>query len=457
MKIPFHGGLVTAQMFWDSDFGKVIETAAYCLQRTPNPELERKVDHVIELYGRLQQPDGYLSSWYQRIQPGLRWTNLRDCHELYCAGHLIEAAVAYFQATGKRQLLDIMCRFMDHIAERARHRRPARSPAIAAMRRSSWRWSSWPASPASRNTWTWPSYFIDERGRQPHFYDAEAREQGRDPQDYIFKTYEYNQSHLPVREQDKVVGHAVRAMYLYSGMADIAMEYGDDGLRLALERLWRDLTSKRLYVTGGLGPSADNEGFTADYDLPNESAYAETCAAVGLVFWAGRMLGLGPDARYADMMELALYNGALLRPVAGRRHLLLREPAGEPRRASSLDLAPLPLLPTQHRPADRLDRQLYVRPVRGRHRRPSLWRQHRHARRRRRQGAAGAGDALSVGRRHRPDGRAGGAGQLHPASAHPRLVPEGDAVGERTSRRIWRRSPATAMPRSPGAGRPATR
>ncbi|WP_395679443.1 glycoside hydrolase family 127 protein [Inquilinus sp.] len=309
VKIPFHGGLVTAQMFWDSDLGKVIETAAYCLQRTPNPELERKVDHIIELYGRLQQDDGYLSSWYQRIQPGLRWTNLRDCHELYCAGHLIEGAVAYYQATGKRQLLDIMCRFMDHVAEvlgTGSNQKPGYCGheeielALVKLARVTGR----------QKYMDLARYFIDERGRQPHFYDAEAREQGRDPKAYIFGTYEYNQSHLPVREQDKVVGHAVRAMYLYSGMADIAMEYGDDGLRLALERLWRDLTSKRLYVTGGLGPSADNEGFTADYDLPNESAYAETCAAVGLVFWAGRMLGLGPDARYADMMELALYNGA---------------------------------------------------------------------------------------------------------------------------------------------------
>ena len=99
-----------------------------------------------------------------------------------------------------------------------------------------------------------------------------------------------------MREQDKVVGHAVRAMYLYSGMADIATEYGDDSLRAALDRLWSDLTAKRLYVTGGLGPSADNEGFTGDYDLPNETAYAETCAAVGLVFWSSRMLGMGPDA-----------------------------------------------------------------------------------------------------------------------------------------------------------------
>ncbi|TIW72859.1 MAG: glycoside hydrolase family 127 protein, partial [Mesorhizobium sp.] len=119
----------------------------------------------------------------------------------------------------------------------------------------------------------------------------------------------YNQSHKPVREQDKVVGHAVRAMYLFSGMADVATEYGDDTLRAALDRLWDDLTTKSLYVTGGLGPSAHNEGFTSDYDLPNETAYAETCAAVGLVFCSSRMLGMGPNARYADMMERALYNG----------------------------------------------------------------------------------------------------------------------------------------------------
>ena len=154
-------------------------------------------------------------------------------------------------------------------------------------------------------------YFIDERGRQPHYYDSEARARGDDPAAWHFGSYEYCQAHKPVREQDKVVGHAVRAMYLYTGMADIAAETGDASLAAACERLWGDLVSKRLYVTGGMGPSAANEGFTADYDLPNRTAYAETCAAVGLVFWASRMLRLGPDRRYADMMELALYNGAL--------------------------------------------------------------------------------------------------------------------------------------------------
>jgi DUF1680 family protein len=154
-------------------------------------------------------------------------------------------------------------------------------------------------------------YFVDQRGQQPHYFDVEAARRGVDPAQWRHKTYLYNQSHLPVREQTKVVGHAVRAMYLYSGMADVATEFGDDSLTEALKGLWEDLTSKQMYVTGGIGPAASNEGFTDYYDLPNESAYAETCAAVALVMWASRMLGRGPDRAYADIMEQALYNGAL--------------------------------------------------------------------------------------------------------------------------------------------------
>jgi DUF1680 family protein len=316
IRIPFHvhegagASTVTTQMFWDSDLGKTIETAAYALHRKPNAELEAKIDAIVEMYAKLQQPDGYLSSWYQRIQPGKRWTNLRDCHELYCAGHLIEGAVAYFHATGKTKLLEVMSRYADHIASvfgpEANKRKgycghEEIELALVKLGRAT----------GKRKYLQLAKYFVDQRGQSPHYFDAEARARGADPGRFHFKSYEYNQSHLPVREQDKVVGHAVRAMYLFSGMADVAAEFADDELKAALERLWTDLTSKRLYVTGGLGPSADNEGFTADYDLPNESAYAETCAAVGLVFWSNRMLGLGPDARYGDVMELALYNGAL--------------------------------------------------------------------------------------------------------------------------------------------------
>jgi uncharacterized protein len=155
------------------------------------------------------------------------------------------------------------------------------------------------------------AYFVNQRGAEPHYFDIEARARGEDPVKYYFKTYEYSQSHKPVREQDKVLGHAVRGMYLYSAMADLAAETGDSSLKAACERLWADVTSKRMYVTAGLGPSASNEGFTTDYDLPNATAYAETCASVALIFWAQRMLNLDCDSRYADIMELAFYNGAL--------------------------------------------------------------------------------------------------------------------------------------------------
>ena len=155
------------------------------------------------------------------------------------------------------------------------------------------------------------AYFIDERGSQPHYFTEEALARGDDPASYWAGTYEYNQSHIPVREQTRVVGHAVRAMYMASAMADLASELGDDGLKRACEALWRDVTAAQMYVTAGLGPKETNEGFTEPYDLPNETAYAETCASVALIFWAHRMLHLDLDGRYADVMELALFNGAL--------------------------------------------------------------------------------------------------------------------------------------------------
>jgi DUF1680 family protein len=169
-------------------------------------------------------------------------------------------------------------------------------------------------------------FFVDQRGRQPHYFDQEAIARGDDPAALFFGTYEYNQSHVPVREQRADVGHAVRAMYLYSAMADLAGEFYDGGLMAACKTLWVDLTTKRLYVTGGLGPSARNEGFTADYDLPNETGYAETCAAIGLIFWAHRMLLIERDARYTDMMELALYNGALSGLALDGEHFFYENP-----------------------------------------------------------------------------------------------------------------------------------
>ncbi|MCR6727767.1 glycoside hydrolase family 127 protein [Agrobacterium fabrum] len=300
----------STQMFWDSDLGKSIETIAYSLYRKPNSELEARADAIIDMYEKMQQEDGYVNAWFQRVQPGKRWTNLRDHHELYCAGHLMEAAVAYFQATGKRKLLDIMCRYADHMITVFGHG-DGQIPGYCGHQEVELALVKLARVTGEQKYLDLSRFFIDERGREPHFFTAEAIRGGRDPKDYVHKTYEYSQAHRPVREQDKVVGHAVRAMYQYSGMADIATEYHDDTLTRTLEHLWDDLTAKQMYVTGGIGPAASNEGFTDYYDLPNDTAYAETCASVGLVFWASRMLGRGPNRRYADVMEQALYNGAL--------------------------------------------------------------------------------------------------------------------------------------------------
>lgn len=300
----------TTQMFWDSDLGKSIETVAYSLYRRPNAKLEARVDEIIDMYEKLQDKDGYLNAWFQRVQPGRRWTNLRDHHELYCAGHLIEGAVAYYQATGKKKLLDIMCRYADYLINVFGHG-PGQMPGYCGHEEVELALVKLARVTGEKKYLDLSKFFIDERGTEPHFFTEEAARDGRSAADFHQKTYEYGQAHVPVREQKKVVGHAVRAMYLYAGMADIATEYNDDTLTAALETLWDDLTTKQMYVTGGIGPAAANEGFTDYYDLPNESAYAETCASVGLVFWANRMLGRGPNRRYADIMEQALYNGAM--------------------------------------------------------------------------------------------------------------------------------------------------
>lgn len=300
----------STQMFWDSDLGKSIETIAYSLYRKPNPALEARADAIIDLYERLQDDDGYINHWFQRVEPHRRWTNLRDHHELYCAGHMIEGAVAYYQATGKRKFLDIMCRFADYMITVFGHG-PGQIAGYDGHEEVELALVRLARVTGEQKYLDLSKYFVDERGKEPHFFTEEAIRDGRDPADYIQKTYEYGQAHVPVREQTKVVGHAVRAMYLYSGMADIATEYRDDSLTRALEGLWDDVVTKQMYITGGIGPAASNEGFTDYYDLPNETAYAETCASVGLVFWASRMLGRGPDRRYADIMEQALYNGAL--------------------------------------------------------------------------------------------------------------------------------------------------
>jgi DUF1680 family protein len=300
----------TPVMYWDSDIGKWIEAAAYTLATQRDAALEALIDDLVTRIEAAQEPDGYFNSYFQRRAPDKKWSNLRDWHELYCAGHLIEGAVAYAAATGKTRLLAVMRRYADLIGrtfgdDPGMKRGYCGHEEIELALVKLYRFTN------ERRYLDLARYFIDERGRQPHYFDAEAHARGDDPANWYHHTYDYNQSRLPVRAQDKVTGHAVRAMYLYTAMADLAAEDADADLRAACERLWQDLTGKRLYVTGGLGPSWTNEGFTRDYDLPNDTAYAETCAAVGLVFWAHRMLLMTGESRYTDVMERALYNGAV--------------------------------------------------------------------------------------------------------------------------------------------------
>jgi len=298
--------------FWDSDVAKWIEAASYSLAAYPDSALEAQLDEVIALIAAAQQADGYMNSYYTTIEPAKRWTNLRDMHELYCAGHMIEAAVAHFETTGKRTFLDVMCRYANYIdsvfgPEEGKKRGYCGHEEIELALFQLYRVTG------EARYLRLCQYFVDERGRQPFYFDVEAEARGEKPQlRHTEKLpYEYCQAHLPVREQREVVGHAVRAMYLYSAMADLAGELDDAALLDACRHLWNDLCLKKMYLTGGIGPSKHNEGFTTSYDLPNDTAYAETCAAIGLVFWNHRMAQVDCDSRYADVMERALYNGVI--------------------------------------------------------------------------------------------------------------------------------------------------
>lgn len=310
LHIPLNDHNFTTQIFWDSDVGKWIEAASYALSHRRDATIEAQIEAIIDDLESAQAGDGYLNCWYLEREPENRWTNLRDNHELYNAGHLLEGAVAYFHATGRTRFMAIMQRYMDHIAARFGSS-PDKLPGYPGHQEIELALIKLFHATSIQKYLDLATYFVNQRGKQPHYFDTERTVRGENPEAFVQTTYEYNQSHLPVREQTKVVGHAVRAMYMYAAMADLAAEHGDKGLRLACETLWQDVTQTRMYLTGGFGPSADNEGFTRDYDLPNDTAYAETCASVAMVFWAARMLNLDLDGQYADILELALFNTGL--------------------------------------------------------------------------------------------------------------------------------------------------
>ena len=296
-------------VFQDSDLAKWLEAVAYSLAVEPDAELEARADALIDLVGRAQQEDGYLNTYFTVKEPERRWTNLMECHELYCAGHMIEAAVAYYECTGKDKLLKITCRMADHIDNRFGPGKVRGIPGHEEIELALLRLYS---VTKEERYLKLAKYFIDERGQQPDYFVEEEKQNGG--WKYFgmsTKKPEYMQNQAPVREQTTVEGHSVRAVYLLTGMADLAARTNDQELFDACDRLWDNMVEKRMYLTAGIGSTRDGEAFTIDYDLPNDTIYAETCASVGLCFFANQMLQMKPSAKYADIMERAFYNGTI--------------------------------------------------------------------------------------------------------------------------------------------------
>ena len=309
------------QVFQDSDVYKWLEAVGNILMLERDPELEKQADGVIDIIEKAQEEDGYLNTYYTIEAPDKKWSNLLECHELYCAGHFIEGAVAYYKATGKEKIYQIACRLADHLVrtfgpgEDQIHGYPGHQEIELALLRL------YDLS-GEESYLRLAEYFIDTRGtndffeqefeRRDHF-SFWAEKKTEDPNQYYNQypyTY-YNQFHKPVREQEEAVGHAVRGVYMYTAMADLAARTEDARLLEACRKLWENITKRQMYITGGIGSTPSGEAFTMDFDLPNDTNYSETCASIGLIFFAERMLRAETDSVYADVMEQALYNTVL--------------------------------------------------------------------------------------------------------------------------------------------------
>ena len=300
-----HFGVV----FRDTDLYKWLEAAAFCIEKTGDNSLCVLADEVIDLISRAQQPDGYINTYYTLVEPEKRWSNLVEGHELYTAGHFIEAAVAYYNATGKDKILNVAIKLADLICktfgpnEEQIHGYPGHQEielALVKLYRVT----------GQEEYLRCALYFIEARGKEPNYFTEEINRRGGAEFFSDFENYDliYSQSHIPPREQTLAEGHAVRAMYMYSAMADLALDCDDEGLKMACNSIWHNLTERKIYITGSIGASGWLERFAADWDLPNNTNYSETCASVGLMMFGQRMCALTKDASYYDVVEAALYN-----------------------------------------------------------------------------------------------------------------------------------------------------
>ena len=299
-------------VFQDTDVAKWLEAVGFALSFGRDEKLEKLADETIDLIGRAQQPDGYLNTYFTIKEPDLRWINLMEGHELYTAGHMIEAAVAYYEATGKRKFLDIMCKFADLICntfgnEQGKiHGYPGHQEIELALVKLY-------KVTGKKEYLNTAKYFIDARGQGENYFLKEEKSEKYKRIFPEFANYDtkYSQSHIPVREQKTAEGHAVRAVYMYSAMADLAEQFNDNELLQVCDTLWNNIVNKRMYITGSIGSSGLLERFTTDYDLPNDCNYSETCASIGLAMFGKRMANIKKDASYMNTVERALYNTLL--------------------------------------------------------------------------------------------------------------------------------------------------
>jgi DUF1680 family protein len=287
------GGPYEGLYFNDSDVYKWLEAAAWALATDPDSSLDAEVDRVIEIVAAAQQADGYLDTYYIVGDPARRWTELERTHELYCAGHLIQAAVAHHRATGKSSLLTVARRFADLICDVLGPAESGKQPGTDGHPEIEMALVELARETGERRYLAQAQYLLDARGHG------------------LAGGSSYSQDHAPFRELNSAIGHAVRFLYLAAGAADIYAETGEAALLETLKRLWENMVTRRMYVTGGLGARYEGESFGEDFELPNARAYTETCAAIGSVMWNWRMLLLTGEAKYADLMEWTLYNAFL--------------------------------------------------------------------------------------------------------------------------------------------------
>ncbi len=289
-------------VFQDTDVYKWLEAVGYSLQNHPDSELEKKALEFADIICDAQLENGYLDTLYIINDIDRAFSNLRDHHELYCFGHLAEASISIYNATGNDKLLKTAYRFADLICDtfgengiRGYDGHEIAEIALFKLYKQS----------NNKKYLDTASFFVNERGKKPYYFDIEH---GKET---VNDNYFYNQAHCQPKHQDKAVGHAVRGVYLYSAMADLARENMDEQLENACKKIWDNIESSKLYITGGIGATVDGEAFSFDYDLPNDLAYCETCASIGLIFFANRMAQMQIDSRYCDVAERALYNTVL--------------------------------------------------------------------------------------------------------------------------------------------------